>query len=155
MKYSSNIWKRRNKLLAQIKREEELEKFYKNKQLLEKLVPIQWSLLQKLEKLYNMYWKNNNLHCPKFNNAVVAVKTKSLLDKSDVYSVSKVFITTEYERTHLPILREFMQQIKTFSNDLKIFDKNEQERLETLMKRYRLNSNFNIGDVVDEEINYI
>ena len=155
MEFFRRNWERKDKISSQVKREREQEKFYKNKQLLENLVPIQLALLQKLEKLYNMYWENNNLRCPKFNNDVVAIKTKSLLDKTDVYSVSKVFVTTEYERTHLPFLREFMQQIDSFSNDLKIFDKNKQERLEKLMKHDRFNANFELGSIIDEEINYL
>lgn len=155
MEQSSHVWKQKDKISAQVRRERAQEKFYKNKQLLEKLVPIQLPLLQKLEKLYNMFWEDNNLRCPKFNNDVVAVKTKSLLDKSDVYSVSKVFISTEYERTHLPFLREFMQQVETFSNDLKIFDKKKQKDLEKFMSHYRFRTNFDMGDIVDEEINYL
>ena len=155
MEFFRHRWERKDTISSQVKRERDQEKFYKNKQLLENLVPIQLSLLQKLEKLYNMYWENNNLRCPKFNNDVVAVKTKSLLDKTDVYSVSKVFVTTEYERTHLPFLREFMQQIDSFSNDLRIFDKDKQQRLEKLMKHDRFNANFELGSIIDEEINYL
>lgn len=155
MEFFRRIWERKDKISSQVKREREQEKFYINKQLLENLVPIQLPLLQKLEKLYNMYWERNNLRCPKFNNDVVAVKTKSLLDKTDVYSVSKVFISTEYERTHLPFLREFMQQVDCFSNDLRIFDKDKQERLERLMKHDKFNANFELGSIIDEETNYL
>lgn len=155
MEFFRRIWERKDKISSQAKREREQEKFYKNKQLLENLVPIQLPLLQKLEKLYNMYWERNNLRCPKFNNDVVAVKTKSLLDKTDVYSVSKVFISTEYERTHLQFLREFMQQVDCFSNDLKIFDKDKRERLEKLMRHDKFNTNFALGDIIDEETNYL
>ena len=111
--------------------------------------------MKKLEKLYNMYWEKNNLRCPKFNNDVVAVKTKSLLDKTDVYSVSKVFISTEYERTHLPFLREFMQQVDTFSNDLEIFDKDKKKKFEKLMRRDIFSSNFDLEGITYEEINYL
>ena len=155
MEYFRCIWERKNKISAQARRESRQEKFYKNKQLLENLVPIQLPLLKKLEKLYNMYWEKNNLRCPKFNNDVVAVKTKSLLDKTDVYSVSKVFISTEYERTHLPFLREFMQQVDTFSNDLEIFDKDKKKKFEKLMRRDIFSSNFDLEGITYEEINYL
>lgn len=155
MAYFKYKWERKDKISAQARREKEQEKFYKNKQLLKTLVPIQLPLLQKLEKLYNMYWERNNLRCPKFNNDVVAVKTKSLLDKTDVYSVSKEFISTEYERTHLPFLRDFMQELESFSNDLEIFDKNEQQKLERMLGRGKFFTNFDIRGLIDEEINYL
>jgi hypothetical protein len=155
MEFFKRKWERKDTISSQTKREREQAKFYKNKQLLENLVPIQLPLLQKLEKLYNMRWERDTLRCPKFNNDVVAVKTKSLLDKTDVYSVSKVFISTEYERTHLPFLREFMQQIDSFSNDLKIFDNDEQQKMKKLMSHDRFNANFDLGGIIDEEINYL
>ena len=155
MKFFKHNWEQKTQRLSRTEREKRQEKFYKNKQLLDDLVPIQLSLLQKLEKLYNMYWENNNLHCPKFNNEIVAVKTSSLLDKTAVFSVSKSFISTEYSRTHLPFLREFMQQVDCFSNDLSIFDKDKQQQLEKLMKHDKFSPSFKLGDMIDEEINYL
>lgn len=155
MEYSKHKLEREYKISTQVKREIRQEMLYKNKRLLEDLVPIQLPLLEKLKKLYNMRWEKDKLRCPKFDNDVVAIKAKSLLNNTDVYSISKVFITTEYERTHLPCLREFMQQSECFSNDLKIFDKNQQQKLDRLMRHYRFSANFNLGSITDEEINYI
>lgn len=155
MKFFKHNWEQKTQKLSRTEHEKRKEKFYNNKQLLDDLVPIQLSLLQKLEKLYNMYWKNNNLHCPKFNNEVVAVKTSSLLDKTAVFSVSKSFISTEYNRTHLPFLREFMQQVDCFSNDLSIFDKNKQKQFEKLMNHDKFSPGFRLGDMIDEEIDYL
>lgn len=155
MTHFNHNWEQKIKPWTLAERKKRLEKLYKNKQLLVDLVPITYDLLQKLEKLYNMHWEKNNLRCPKFNDDVVAVKTKSLLDKTDVFSISKTFISTEYQRTQLPFLREFMQQVDCFSNDLSIFDKDKQKKFNRLMNHDKFSPSFRVGDIIDEEINYL
>jgi hypothetical protein len=105
-----------------------------NKQLLEKVVPISLQTLQNFIKVYEMFWEGNHLCCPKYENKAIGVKSKSLIDKSNRYSISKMFITNEYNRTHSPMLRKFMVNSLMFNDVLKEADTDKRKKLDKLVQ---------------------
>lgn len=131
------------------------KRLYNYVNLMENVVPIHKNVLKELISLYNLYWVDKNLHCPKYNHDIIGTKAKSLLDNSDVYSISKAFISTEYERTKLKIIKDFMKDCGCFHKDLSKSAEQEELLKEKIRNRDKYYIKVNLEEKFDEEVNYL
>lgn len=123
----------------------------------QKYTPIPYDLLQEIYKLYNGYWKFDKLYCAKWEDVPIAIRTKSLLDDSYVYSISNKFFAVEYPRTKSKTLRRIMRTLLVFDDIIEKVDKEIEKHLEALVYRdkYIKTKVTYCGDVEDEAYEYI
>lgn len=123
----------------------------------QKLTPIPYDLLQEIYKLYNCHWKLDKLYCAKWENVPIAMRTKSLLDDSYVYSISNNFFAVEYPRTRSKTLRRIMRTLLVFDDIIEKVDKEVEKRLTDLVYRdkYIKTKVTYCGDVPDETYEYL
>lgn len=126
---------------------------YKN----QKYTPIPCSLLQEIQKLYNCYWEYDKLYCRKCEDLPIAMRTRSLLDDSYVYSISNNFFATEYPRTRSKTLRKIMRTLLVFDDIIEKVDKEIEKDLTDLVYRdkYIKTKVTYCGDVPDETYEYL
>lgn len=120
--------------------------------MLEELIPIPYDVLLPIAKIYNMVWKDKYLLCPKHDYAAVGVKSKSLLDNTPQYTISKHFLSTEFRRTHSPMLKKAMKFLLVFDDVIAEVEKSKRDYIEKLVYRdkYIKSRVLDFGEGIDE-----